>query len=565
MIRGIEKMKNKTLTVAFVVLLVLSCFNVFTVYAFASKPEFIDVIIGFTGNPSASLIEGIGGTVKVTYNNIPAIACSIPIRAVEALMNNPQVDYIDIDGIVSVAGKPDGKPPKRPKGGYIEVRAFIDSSEMPLPYKVDGVWTGVTPETIERVPATYTVTISYGDETIDQLIEVSSRRTSLAYFQFTETPPPPPLGQGTLQITTIPITGEVFINTISEGFSPVIKDVDIGSYTISFGTVSGYTTPDSQTVSVYEDLITYVEGDYQIIPPQPELSWGLDRIDAELAWAVSTGVNVQVAVLDTGIDNDHPDLEDNILAGISFLYYSSIPFLWNPSAWDDDMGHGTWCAGIIEDVAPDVDLVAVKIMDAMGFGTIGDVIAGIDWCMDNYIDVISMSFVDPTYSSAFHDISNMAYVQGIVLIGASGNDGDGNPATNDVLYPAKFDGVIAVSGIDEYDVVASFSSDGAEVEICAPAVNIESTWMGGGYQTHDGTSGACPYVSGTVALIRSTDINLPQFDGYDLDSDGKWDSWEIRNRLEDTADDLGDAGRDIFYGYGLVDAQEAVTGVQTTP
>jgi subtilisin family serine protease len=204
-------------------------------------------------------------------------------------------------------------------------------------------------------------------------------------------------------------------------------------------------------------------------------------------------------------------------------------------------------------------------MDAMGFGTIGDVIAGIDWCMDNYIDVISMSFVDPTYSSAFHDISNMAYIQGIVLIGASGNDGDGNPATNDVLYPAKFDGVIAVSGIDEYDVVASFSSDGAEVEICAPAVNIESTWMGGGYQTHDGTSGACPYVSGTVALIRSTDINLPQFDGYDLDSDGKWDSWEIRNRLEDTADDLGDAGRDIFYGYGLVDAQEAVTGVQTTP
>ncbi len=559
-------MKNKTLTVAFVVLLVLSCFNVFTVYAFASKPEFIDVIIGFKGRPSISLITGLGGTVNVAYNNIPAVACSIPVRAIEALMNNPQIEYLEENSVISITGKGGGgkppKPPKLPKAGYIEVRAFIDAIEVPLPYKVDGVWTGVTLEIIELTPAIYIVTISYGGETIDQAIEVRSRRTSLAYFQFTEAPP---IEQGTLQIITTPIDGEVFINSISEGLAPITKDVDVGSYTISFGTVSGYTTPDPQTVSVYENQITYVEGDYQIIPPQPELSWGLDRIDAELAWAVSTGVNIQVAVLDTGIDNDHPDLEDNILAGISFLYYSSIPFLWNPSAWDDDMGHGTWCAGIIEDVAPDVDLVAVKIMDAMGFGTIGDVIAGIDWCMDNYIDVISMSFVDPTYSSAFHDISNMAYIQGIVLIGASGNDGDGNPATNDVLYPAKFDGVIAVSGIDEYDVVASFSSDGAEVEICAPAVNIESTWMGGGYQTHDGTSGACPYVSGTVALIRSTDINLPQFDGYDLDSDGKWDSWEIRNRLEDTADDLGDAGRDIFYGYGLVDAQEAVTGVQTTP
>ena len=198
MIRGIEKMKNKTLTVAFVVLLVLSCLNVFTVNAFASKPEFRRVIIGFKERPSNSLIEGLGGTIKYTYNAIPAIACSLPVQAIEALRNNPQIEYIDEDVIISVTGKPDKpdnpkKPPKSPKVGYIEVRSFVDSSEVPLPYKVNAVRTGDTPDTIERVPATYAVTISYGDETEEQLIEVSSRKTSLAYFQFTEIPPPPPL------------------------------------------------------------------------------------------------------------------------------------------------------------------------------------------------------------------------------------------------------------------------------------------------------------------------------------------------------------------------------------
>jgi subtilisin family serine protease len=177
-----------------------------------------------------------------------------------------------------------------------------------------------------------------------------------------------------------------------------------------------------------------------------------------------------------------------------------------------------------------------------------------------------MSFVDPIYSNAFSNICNIAYVQeGMVLVGASGNDGDGNPSTNEVNYPAKYESVIAVSGIDENDIVAPFSSDGAEIDISAPAVNINSTWMGGGYQTHDGTSGACPHVAGTLALFVKLDITQPLFSSYDLNNNGKWNTWEAKKRLLDTTDDLGATGRDVFYGYGLVDAQEAVTGVQTTP
>jgi len=642
-------MKNKKLTVVFIALLVLSCFNGFVVHAFASPPEFRRVIIGFKENPSEELILQHGGRIKYSYNSIPAIACWLPPQAINALANNPQIEYIEEDMTVSILGKPDKpdkspRPNKPPKKGFLETHAFLDGSEIIVPYQVDGVWTGITPDTVELDPAAYTVTVTYEGETQEQTVEVFARQTTRVDFQFVTSPPQngyltvdaqfdngtsisanidvyfdgtlqyhdstpftielepatysltasyddqnqqrstevlsgqtttetfifeaplPPPAQGTLQITTTPVTGEVFIDGISQGFAPISKDVDIGSYTISFGDVSGYTTPVPQTVTVYESQTTFVEGIYQLSPPPPpDISWGIDRIDADLAWDTSTGVNIQVAILDTGIDKDHPELEDNILAGISFVWSWIGPPLWNPNAWDDDMGHGTWCAGIVEDVAPDVDLVAVKVLDAMGSGYTSDIIAGIDWCMDNVIDVISMSFQSPEYSNAFHNICNEAYVQGIVLVAASGNTGDGNPSTNDVMYPAKYESVIAVSGIDENDIVASFSSDGAEVEITGPAVNVNSTWMGGGYNTGSGTSAACPHVSGTVALFIALNITQGVFAGYDLNGNGKWDSWEARNRLRDTADDLGVAGKDVFYGYGLVDAQEAVTGVQTTP
>jgi subtilisin family serine protease len=636
-------MKNKKLTVVFIALLVLSCFNSFVVYAFASPPQFRRVIIGFKGPPSEALIQGLGGKIIYSYHVIPAIACFLPPQAIEALARNPQIDYIDEDIAVSILGKPDKPPsPDKPsrRKGYLVTRAFLDDVEINIPYEVNGDERGITPNTLVLKPKSYTVTATYNGETKQESAEVIATQTTIVEFRFVSPPPPPE--QGTLQITTTPVNGEVFIDDISQGLAPVTKDVDVGSYTVSFGDVSGSTTPAPQAVDVYENQTTFVEGIYQLIPPPPVqgtlqitttpvtgeifidgisegpapvikvvdidsytisfgdvaeyitpapqivdvyenqttsvegvyepvpppppyIPWGIDRIDADLAWNTSTGVNIQVAVLDTGIDKNHPDLQDNILAGISFVYNWLGPPFWNPNAWDDDMGHGTWCAGIIKGIAPDVDLVAVKVMDATGYGYTSDVIAGIEWCMDNVIDVISMSFVDPVYSNAFHNILNAAYIQGIVLVGASGNDGDGNPATNEVMYPAKYDAVMAVAGIDENDIVAPFSSDGAEVEITGPAVNINSTWMGGGYAVHDGTSGSCPHVSGTAALIMSLDITLPQFAGYDGNSNGAWDSWEVRNRLRYTADDLGDAGRDVFYGFGLVDAQEAVTGVETLP
>ncbi|MDP2858300.1 MAG: S8 family serine peptidase [Bacillota bacterium] len=130
---------------------------------------------------------------------------------------------------------------------------------------------------------------------------------------------------------------------------------------------------------------------------------------------------------------------------------------------------------------------------------------------------------------------------------AAGNSGPGN---NTVLYPAKYQEVIAVSATDSSNMIAGWSSRGPEVELAAPGVGINSTYKGGGYKLLSGTSMASPHVAGTAALVIASGIT---------------NSNEVRQKLQTTADDLGTSGRDNLYGYGLVDAEQAATGVETTP
>jgi len=314
--------------------------------------------------------------------------------------------------------------------------------------------------------------------------------------------------------------------------------------------------------------------------PPETLEWGVDRIDADLVWDVNhdltvdeganTGEAIKVAILDTGIDKDHPDLQANIKGGVNFV---SKPW-WkepNPDKWDDDNGHGTYCAGItaavdnnigVIGVAPKVLLYAVKVLDRTGSGYLSDVVAGIDWCVENDMQVISMSLGTSEYSQSLKDACDNAYAKGLILVAAAGNDGDGDPATNEVLYPAKYSSVIAVAATDINDNTPTWSAEGEEVELAAPGVDVRSTWKDGTYETHSGTSAACPHVSGTVALILASNETIWQELGY-TDGDGVWANDEVRAVLQNTADDLGDPGFDNFYGYGLVDAEESVTGAET--
>lgn len=302
-------------------------------------------------------------------------------------------------------------------------------------------------------------------------------------------------------------------------------------------------------------------------PPPETLPWGVDRIDADLAWATNTGAGIKVAVLDTGISLSHPDLV--VAGGINTI---------NPRKnANDDNGHGSHVAGIIAavdndigviGVAPQASLYAVKVLSKTGSGWVSDIIEGVQWSIANGMQVINMSLGTSSDVQSFHDALTAASSAGIVLVAAAGNSG---PDDNTVEYPAKYAEVIAVSATDNADAITSWSSRGPDVELAAPGASILSTYKGTGYATLSGTSMASPHVAGTAALVLNgplaRDLNG---DGtidvnYDTNGNGKWDVAEVRAAMAGTADDLGAAGKDNYYGYGLVDAEEAATGAQTLP
>lgn len=284
-------------------------------------------------------------------------------------------------------------------------------------------------------------------------------------------------------------------------------------------------------------------------PKPPEvLPWGIDRIDAEKIWGITTADPTRVAIIDTGIDVAHPDLKNNIKGGVSTVAYTG--------SYNDDNGHGTHVAGIIGaidneigviGVGPQADLYAVKVLDRRGSGYLSDVIEGLDWAIQNKIQVVNMSLGTSVNVPSFYDAIKRVNAAGITQVAAAGNSGGA------VIYPAAYSEVIAVSATDKTDAIASWSSRGPEVDLAAPGVSIYSTYKRQTYQTLSGTSMACPHVAGAAALVLTRPIGA-----YDLDSDGVWDPQEVQNRLEATAEDLGVAGRDNLYGSGLVDAEKAV-------
>jgi subtilisin family serine protease len=305
--------------------------------------------------------------------------------------------------------------------------------------------------------------------------------------------------------------------------------------------------------------------------PQPSQTtpWGIDRINAPEAWPTSTGVGVQIAVLDTGVDMEHKDLYVNIAWGISVVGDKESTI---ERDWKDKNGHGTHVTGTIAamyndigvvGVGYDIEIYAIKVMTDAGFGYWEDVADGIWWAIkgpdgiidkdddgivagdpdDDAAEIISMSFGGTSYEKEVHDAMKAAYAAGIVLVAAAGNEGD-----DGVLYPAKFDEVIAVAAIDEDDNVPWWSSKGTEVELAAPGVSILSTIPKDRYEYYSGTSMACPHVSGTAGLMISKIL----VEGRTYTVKG------IRDILQTTADDIGPSGWDEASGYGVVRADKAV-------
>jgi subtilisin len=312
--------------------------------------------------------------------------------------------------------------------------------------------------------------------------------------------------------------------------------------------------------------VAYIEDDVRMSIVQTSdqtIAWGVDRIDADQVWGSNTGAGVNVAIIDTGIDYDHPDLQANVRGGVYFAGWIFDEIFGkdgstNPADWNDGHGHGTHCAGIVAalnndmgvvGVAPNANLYGVKVLGDDGSGYTSDIIQGIQWCVNHNIAVASMSFGATAGTASFQSACQAAYNAGVFLVAAAGND-YGGP----VIYPAAYSSVLAVSAVgqnpDGSIYLAGFSNVGPQIELAAPGVSIYSTFKDGGYQTWSGTSMACPHVAGTAALVWATGVASPA---------------AVRAQLCDTAEDLGDPDWDADYGYGLVNAEAAAGGGTPLP
>lgn len=287
-------------------------------------------------------------------------------------------------------------------------------------------------------------------------------------------------------------------------------------------------------------------------------AWGVQHIQAGTAHARNvTGTGVRVAVIDTGIDCTHPDLAANCAGGYDFVNDDSDPM--------DDHGHGTHVAGTVAavsngvglvGVAPDVELYAIKVLDNTGFGWWSDVIAALQWAVDHGIQVTNNSYADDSATdpsapgpAALRAAFDNAEAAGVLHVAAAGNSGNADGTGDNVPYPARFASVVAVAATDESGSRASFSSTGPSVEFAAPGVEITSTALGGGYGSGSGTSFASPHAAGAAALVISAGVE-------DANANGRTND-EVRAILAQSADDLGAAGRDALFGWGLVNAARA--------
>jgi subtilisin family serine protease len=317
------------------------------------------------------------------------------------------------------------------------------------------------------------------------------------------------------------------------------------------------------------------------ISASSDVLWNVRMINATDVWDSyyntygwsALGKGIVIAVLDTGIDHGHPELRGKIAWCVNTVgtrtYTGS-----NLRNCADRNGHGTHVAGIIAStinnvgnagVAPNVTLYAVKVLNDNGLGFYSDIAEGIVLAVkgpdgvpgtSDDARILSMSLGGSSNSSVLFDATRWAYEHGAVLVAAAGNEGDGNPATNNVAYPARYPWVIAVAAVDRHYNVPTWSSDGPEVDVAAPGVRVYSTYRNRGYAELSGTSMATPHVSATVALIQALRVASGK---SILDPD------TVYKIITATAIDIGPPGFDVYSGYGLVDAIAAVNKALNLP
>lgn len=267
------------------------------------------------------------------------------------------------------------------------------------------------------------------------------------------------------------------------------------------------------------------------------VDWAIANYGIPELWKSSHGAGVTVAVIDSGVAK-HTALDEVVADYRNFSSDSDV---------HDTLGHGTHVAGVIgarsgmaKGIAPGVKILSLKVLGHSGMGSNEAVARAVTHAAEANVDLICMSLGSTRPDSRLHEAIRAASAAGIIIVCAAGNDGGG------VNYPAAFPETLAVGAVDRNGNLCEFSSRGKEIAVAAPGADITSTWLANGYATISGTSMAAPFVAGVLSLY----VSAAKKDGRKID---------IHKALSETCRDVGEAGRDPMYGWGLMDPHKLLT------
>ncbi|MBQ4869301.1 peptidase S8 [Priestia megaterium] len=299
-------------------------------------------------------------------------------------------------------------------------------------------------------------------------------------------------------------------------------------------------------IKIYNKLeeVEYAEPNHMLkafyTPNDPFFAYqyGPQKVQAPDAWDVTTSNgNIKIAIIDTGVQLNHPELAIKLWPGYNFVEGNLNP--------NDGNGHGTHVAGIagaltenslgIAGIAPSASIIPVRALDNSGNGTLSNIANAITYSTNAGAKVINLSLGSSQGSITLENAINYAWNQGVVIVAAVGNE-----ASNTLTYPAAYQNVIAVASTDINDQKSDFSNYGTWVEVSAPGSTILSTYTGSYYAYLSGTSMACPHVAGLAALLAAQGKNNVQ----------------IKNTILSTCDPVPGTG--LYWTYGRINANRAV-------
>lgn len=224
-------------------------------------------------------------------------------------------------------------------------------------------------------------------------------------------------------------------------------------------------------------------------------------------WRSRTGRGVSVAIVDSGIDEAHPDLAGRVKESV-IARADSQRVVFEPTDTGDSAGHGTACAGIVAGIAPDAELFSVKVLGAGGIGDGQSFLAGLEYAIRRRFRIVNLSLgtTKPQFFAPLHDLLDRAYQAGCIVVAAANN-------LPQPSFPSVFSSsLISVSKSADPDPFAFRFRYGEVIELMAPGVNVRTAWPGGTHKSLTGNSFACPHIVGIIALLLESDPGLTPFE-----------------------------------------------------